>query len=66
LLKAASEEKGYGLDLAEITRIWSWRLYHSGGGMLNEIKTIFDVEPCIANILFADAFTQIIRNEQGL
>jgi len=65
LLKAASEEKGYGLDLAEITRIWR-------GGciirarMLNEIKTIFDAEPSIANILFADAFTQTIRNEQGL
>jgi len=65
LLKAANEEKNFDLDMVEISKIWR-------GGciiraqMLEQVRAIFESEPQIPNIIFADAFRQVIRNEQGL
>ncbi|PYS87489.1 MAG: phosphogluconate dehydrogenase (NADP(+)-dependent, decarboxylating) [Acidobacteria bacterium] len=65
LLRAANEEKTFDLDLVEIAKIWR-------GGciiraqMLEQIRGIFENEPQIGNIIFADTFRQAIRTEQGL
>ena len=65
LLQAASAEKGYELDLAEIAKIWR------GGciiraAMLEKMRKEFEAEPQLANLLIADTFRTSIRNEQGL
>ncbi|MGD9628259.1 MAG: NADP-dependent phosphogluconate dehydrogenase [Pyrinomonadaceae bacterium] len=65
LLQAASAEKGYDLDLAEITKIWR------GGciirsAMLEDLRKAFTAEPGIANVLVADNFVNTIRNEQNI
>jgi len=65
MLQAASEDKGFGLDMAEIAKIWR------GGciiraGLLRDIRKIFEAEPQLTNILEADALRNTIRNEQGL
>ena len=65
LLQAASEEKDYELDLAEIAKIWR------GGciiraAMLESIRDEFSRNPKLANLLLADSFRTMIRNEHGL
>ena len=65
LLQSASEEKDYELNLAEIAKIWR------GGciirsAMLESIRDEFKRDPGLANLLFADSFRTMIRNEHAL
>ena len=65
LLQAASNEKSFDLDVLEIAHIWR-------GGciiratLLNDLIKIFEQDKSIPNILLADEFRQVVRNEQGL
>ncbi len=64
LLKAASAEKNYELDLAEISKIWR------GGciiraALLEDIRQAFAVEKDFENILAADSFSSTVRNKQA-
>ncbi|MGK7923728.1 MAG: decarboxylating NADP(+)-dependent phosphogluconate dehydrogenase [Spirulina sp.] len=63
LLKKASDEKGYNLDLAEDARIWK------GGciiraGFLDKIKKAFTDNPDLPNLLLAPEFKQSILDRQ--
>ena len=65
LLQAASKEKGYELDLVEITKIWR------GGciirsAMLEEFRKAFEAKKDLMNLLVADNLITTIRNEQNI
>ena len=65
LLQAASAEKGYELDLVEITKIWR------GGciirsAMLEDFRKAYEADPKLANLLVADNLAKTIRNEQNI
>ena len=65
LLQAASVEKNYELDLAEIAKIWR------GGciirsALLEDFRKAFAAEPKLANILLSENFRKVIRNEQTI
>lgn len=60
LLQAASEEKGYGLDLAEIAKIWR------GGciirsAMLEDIRAAFAEDSALPNLLLNLKFAEEIK-----
>jgi len=64
LLRAASEEYDYGLDLGEIARIWR------GGciiraGFLNDIRAAFQKDPELPNLLLAPYFKEAVEMRQG-
>jgi 6-phosphogluconate dehydrogenase len=64
LLKAASAEKQYELDIVEIAKIWR------GGciirsALLEDIRAAFANDPAIENLLLAPNFTETIRREHG-
>ncbi|HBE17725.1 MAG TPA: phosphogluconate dehydrogenase (NADP(+)-dependent, decarboxylating) [Cyanobacteria bacterium UBA11149] len=63
LLSKASQEFGYNLNLAEISRIWK------GGciiraGFLDKIKNAFNENPQLPNLLLAPEFKQSILDRQ--
>ncbi len=63
LLRVASQEFGYNLNLGEIARIWK------GGciiraGFLNKIKKAFSDNPSLPNLLLAPEFKQTILDRQ--
>jgi 6-phosphogluconate dehydrogenase len=65
LLHAASAEKSFELNMAEIAKIWR------GGciiraAMLEGMRKEFEADPALPNLLLGDAFRTEIRNEQGL
>ncbi|MDM7922184.1 MAG: NADP-dependent phosphogluconate dehydrogenase, partial [Pyrinomonadaceae bacterium] len=65
LLRAASDEKGYELDMVEIAKIWR------GGciiraAMLEDIREAFAAEPALANILYSPKFRETVRLKQSL
>ncbi|MGH9948633.1 MAG: NADP-dependent phosphogluconate dehydrogenase [Pyrinomonadaceae bacterium] len=65
LLQAASTEKNYELDLAEIAKIWR------GGciirsAMLEDIRKTYSADPAISNLLLSEHFLNAIRNEQAI
>jgi 6-phosphogluconate dehydrogenase len=65
LLRAASDEKGYQLDMVEITKIWR------GGciirsAMLEDLRKAFEADPDIVNLLVAENLAGIVRNEQNI
>jgi len=65
LLQAASKEKGFELDLAEITKIWR------GGciirsAMLEDFRKAFEAKKDLMNLLVADNLITTIRNEQNI
>lgn len=65
LLQAASKEKGYELDLVEITKIWR------GGciirsAMLEDFRKAFEAKKDLMNLLVADNLITTIRNEQNI
>jgi len=65
LLQTASAEKNYELDLVEIAKIWR------GGciiraAMLEDLRKAFEAKPNLPNILLADTFRELIRQEHGL
>jgi 6-phosphogluconate dehydrogenase len=64
LLKTASAEYNYNLNLSEISRIWK------GGciiraGFLNKIKNAFQENPLLPNLLLAPEFKQTILDRQS-
>ncbi len=64
LLRAASEEYDYGLDLGEIARIWR------GGCIiraefLNDIRAAFQKDPELPNLLLAPYFKEAVEMRQG-
>lgn len=64
LLKKASQEFGYEIDLAETARIWK------GGciiraGFLDKIKNAFNENPELPNLLLAPEFRQTILDRQS-
>jgi 6-phosphogluconate dehydrogenase len=65
LLKAASEEKSYELDMVEIAKIWR-------GGciirakLLDDIRQAFADEPNLENILVSDVFVPVLRKNHSL
>jgi 6-phosphogluconate dehydrogenase len=65
LLQAASVEKSFELNMAEIAKIWR------GGciiraAMLDGMRKEFDADPALPNLLLGETFRTEIRNEQGL
>jgi len=63
LLGTASHTYNYGLNLAEMARIWK------GGciiraGFLNKIKNAFNANPALPNLLLAPEFKQTILDRQ--
>lgn len=65
MLRAASEEKGFELDMVEIAKIWR------GGciiraAMLEDIRIAFAAEPNLANLLYAPNFREMIRREHAM
>ncbi len=61
LLQAASEEKGYGLDLTEIAKIWR------GGciirsAMLEDIRAAFAVDPALPNLLLDAKISEAVND----
>ena len=59
MLQAASTEKNYGLNLAEIAKIWR------GGciirsALLEEIRRAYKADPSLANLLLDDKFAAIL------
>ncbi len=65
LLKAASIEKQYDLDMVEIAKIWR------GGciiraALLEDIRKAFASDPDLQNILLSDVFVPAIRKKQAL
>jgi len=63
LLQTASAEKNYGLDIAEIAKIWR------GGciirsALLEEMRRAFTVRPELPNLLLDDNFVQIIADSR--
>ncbi|HVF31163.1 MAG TPA: NADP-dependent phosphogluconate dehydrogenase [Pyrinomonadaceae bacterium] len=64
LLRAASVEKKFELDMVEIAKIWR------GGciiraALLESIRQAFVSDPDLSNILVADVFVPVIRKEQA-
>jgi len=65
MLQSASNEIGYGLDLESIAKIWR-------GGciirskLLNDIRTAFEADPRLPNLILADNFRDAIQKEQTL
>lgn len=64
LLSAASKSYNYHLSLSEISRIWK------GGciiraGFLDKIKTAFNDDPALPNLLLAPEFKQTILDRQS-
>jgi 6-phosphogluconate dehydrogenase len=65
LLKTASEEKNYELDMIEIAKIWR-------GGciirarLLEDIRQAFAAEPRLENILVSDTFVPALKKRQAL
>ena len=65
LLRSASVEKNYELDMVEIAKIWR-------GGciirarLLEDIRQAFAAEPDLENILVSDAFVLTLRKNQTL
>src|SRR5687768_12542286 len=65
LLRAASAEKQYDLDMIEIAKIWR------GGciiraALLEDIRRAFESEPDLLNILASDVFVPRLRTKQSL
>jgi 6-phosphogluconate dehydrogenase len=65
LLQAASAEKSFELNMAEIAKIWR------GGciiraAMLEGMRKEFSDDPALPNLLLGETFRTEIRNEQGL
>ncbi|HAN45705.1 MAG TPA: phosphogluconate dehydrogenase (NADP(+)-dependent, decarboxylating) [Cyanobacteria bacterium UBA8156] len=63
LLKRADKEYSYGLDLAEIARIWK------GGciiraGFLDKIKSAYRTNPDLSNLLIDPDFTQSVLHKE--
>jgi 6-phosphogluconate dehydrogenase len=61
LLRTASDEKGYGLDLAEIAKIWR------GGciiraALLEDIRQAFAAEPGIQTLLVSNTFSEVLKD----
>ena len=65
LLRTASAEKNYELDMVEIAKIWR-------GGciirakLLEDIRQAFAAEPDLENILVSDVFVPLLRKNQAL
>ncbi len=64
LLKAASAEKEYELDLVEIAKIWR------GGciiraSLLEDIRKAYAEKPELENLIFSPDFTKTIKLQQG-
>jgi 6-phosphogluconate dehydrogenase len=61
LMREGSREYGFGLDLAEIARVWK-------GGciirarLLNEIRAALLADPALANLLVAPSFAPLVRS----
>ncbi|MEP6848356.1 MAG: NADP-dependent phosphogluconate dehydrogenase [Acidobacteriota bacterium] len=63
LMQAASVEKSYGLNLAEISKIWR------GGciirsALLEEMRKAFSAAPDLPNLLLDDSFAQILASNR--
>jgi 6-phosphogluconate dehydrogenase len=64
LLRAASQEYGYNLSYGELARIWR------GGciiraAFLNDIRTAFERNPDLSNLLMDAEFGQAVQSRQG-
>jgi 6-phosphogluconate dehydrogenase len=64
LLREGSREYGFGLDLAEIARVWK------GGCIirsrtLNEIRAAFLADPALANLLVAPSTVKVVRTHDA-
>ncbi len=64
LLQAASTEKNYNINLAEIAKIWR------GGciirsAMLEDIRGAYAKDPSLANLIIDDNFARILRENSG-
>ncbi len=64
LLRAASQEYGYDLDLAEVARIWRAGCIIRAA-LLDDVAAAFTRQPDLPNLLVDAAFRQAIRQRQA-
>lgn len=64
LLRAASQEYGYKLDLAEVARIWRAGCIIRAA-LLDDVAAAFTRQPDLPNLLVDVAFRQAIRQRQA-
>ena len=63
LLKIASDENGYDLNLGEIAAIWRAGCIIRAS-FLSDIKQAFDADPELSNLLLAPYFTEAVDDDQ--
>lgn len=63
LLQKASDEYGWELDLGEISLIWREGCIIRAA-FLNDIKTIYEKEPNVSNLMLSQHFSQLLRDTQ--
>ena len=63
LLRMASVEYGYDIDLAEVARIWRAGCIIRAS-LLEDIRRAFQRDPALVNLLIDDAFRQAIAERQ--
>ncbi|WP_029215090.1 NADP-dependent phosphogluconate dehydrogenase [Kallotenue papyrolyticum] len=64
LLRAASDERGYGLELATVARIWRAGCIIRAR-LLDEISAAFTAQPDLPNLLLAPAFAAAIAERDA-
>lgn len=64
LLKAASREFNFGLDIGRIVRVWRAGCIIRAE-LLNDIAAAYDRDPELLNLLLDEAFTSAILNRQA-
>jgi 6-phosphogluconate dehydrogenase len=64
LLSAASQEYEWGLDLAQIVRIWRAGCIIRAA-LLNDIMTAFKANPSLPNLLLDETFADIVLSRQS-
>ena len=64
LLRAASEEYGYGLDLGTVAKIWRGGCI-SRAAMLETFREAFASDPDLPNLLVAPEVSSIVEDEPG-
>lgn len=64
LLRVASEEYDWSLDLGAVIRLWRAGCIIRAG-LLEEIAAVFDRQPHLSNLLLDEGFAQNLRRRQG-
>ena len=63
LLRLASEEYGYNIDLADVARIWRAGCIIRAA-LLSDIRSAFRRDPGLVNLMFDDRFAAALASSQ--